>query len=439
MSTAEATTEPGGTPSAPPKTHYQSQSMFWVGVLIVVGIFATTLPQPAAMGNLPLKFILIKQLNCTPTVASGFFTICGFFWYLKPLAGILTDAVPLFGTRRRNYLLLSALLAGVCWVGMIFVPHTYTGLLAGAITVNLFMVMASTVVGAFLVELGQSLGATGRLTAVRQVTFYACSLITSPLGGRIATGSLLLLGTISAAGVVSVIPFAFLLMREKPVTQSPGESLANSKLQLSTIFKNRPFWFAIAFIALFYFAPGFNTLQNFRQLKELHLTTVQVGNLGFTNAAGSVIATLTYALIVRRLALKILLAFGVATTAISVFFYIFYNSYALGSAIDFQYGFFFGFCEVALIDLAARATPAGCEGIGYSCILSMRNLSGNLSDTFGAYLHDAFRFGWSTMVTLNGATTAIVLILLPFMPKMLMGSRDGSKPNTENTGEPQAA
>src|SRR5579862_2188309 len=116
MSSHEGPGLAGTTPGAP-KTQYQRQSMFWVGVLIVVGIFATTLPQPQALGNLPLKFILIKQLNCTPTKASAFMTLCGFFWYIKPIAGILTDAVPFLGTRRQGYLMISALLAAVCWVG----------------------------------------------------------------------------------------------------------------------------------------------------------------------------------------------------------------------------------------------------------------------------------------------------------------------------------
>jgi BT1 family len=84
----------------------------------------------------------------------------------EAVAGILTDAFPLFRIRRRHYLLISAGLASASWIGMIILPHRYGALLWGAMTVNLFMVMASTVTGAFLVEAGQSLGATGRLTAL---------------------------------------------------------------------------------------------------------------------------------------------------------------------------------------------------------------------------------------------------------------------------------
>src|SRR5205085_941008 len=101
-------------------------------------------------------------------------------WYLKPFAGILTDAFPIFGTRRRHYMLISCVLAAISWIGMwvLWVTfHSYQALLLGAIIVNLFMVMASTVTGAFLVEAGQSFGATGRLTSIRMFVQNGCSLL----------------------------------------------------------------------------------------------------------------------------------------------------------------------------------------------------------------------------------------------------------------------
>jgi hypothetical protein len=68
-------------------------------------------------------------------------------------------------------------------LGTNFLPHTYGSLLLGAMVVNLFMVMASTVTGAFLVEAGQRMGATGRLSALRMFVYNFCTLIQGPLGG----------------------------------------------------------------------------------------------------------------------------------------------------------------------------------------------------------------------------------------------------------------
>ena len=101
----------------------------------------------------------------------------------------LTDAFPIFGTRRRHYLLFSSVLSALSWVGMGFLPHKYGALLCGAMAVNLFMVMVSTVTGGFLVEAGQRMGATGRLTALRMFVSNSnfCTLIQGPLGGLLAT------------------------------------------------------------------------------------------------------------------------------------------------------------------------------------------------------------------------------------------------------------
>jgi hypothetical protein len=91
--------------------------------------------------------------------------------------------------------------------------------------------------------------------------------------------------------------------------------------------------------------------------------------------------------------------------------------------VESQNGFFFGFAEVTLMDLAARSTPKGCEGLGYSLILSIRNVAVFGADIIGSYLAD-HKWPFAHLVFLNAGTTAIVLVLLPFLPAALMRSRD---------------
>jgi hypothetical protein len=85
--------------------------------------------------------------------------------------------------------------------------------------------------------------------------------------------------------------------------------------------------------------------------------------------------------------------------------------------------FFFGLAEVALVDLAARATPKGCEGLGYSLILAFRNVALFGADIVGSYLVE-HKWSFSQLVFLNAGTTAIVLVLVPLMPAVLMRSKD---------------
>ena len=264
------------------RTKVEDRNLLHLGLVIVFGIFATTLPQPQALGKLPLQFLLKNEVHVTREQMAAFFFWCGLAWYLKPLAGILTDAFPLFRTRRRHYLLISSVLASASWIGMTFVAHRYGALLWGAMIVNLFMVMASTVIGAFLVEAGQSLGATGRLTALRIFVSNFCALIQGPLGGLLATGGFMWAAGANAAFVFSIFPIAYIFLRERPAAKGWGnEVFQNAGQQLITIVRSRNLWMALLFIALFYFSPGFSTPLFYKQTDELRLRRL------FRNSGGS--------------------------------------------------------------------------------------------------------------------------------------------------------
>ena len=168
-----------------PKTLYKPENFLLLALVLVVAIFAVSLPLPSvgALGQIPIQNILKNKLHLTTTQTSSFFLYSGLFWYLKPIAGILTDAFPLFGTRRRHYLLFSSALATVSWIVLGLVPPTFVSMMLAAIVLNLFIVMMSTVAGAFVVEIGQSRGEVGKLTAIRAITMNVCK---SSFKGRLA-------------------------------------------------------------------------------------------------------------------------------------------------------------------------------------------------------------------------------------------------------------
>jgi MFS family permease len=164
-----------------------------------------------------------------------------------------------------------------------------------------------------------------------------------------------------------------------------------------------------------------------------------IGWLGADANVAGLAAAFCYFYFARRAPLRISLLVAVVTSALSSFLYVFYNTPHAAFVIDFQGGFFGRFAEAVFLDLAARATPAGCEGLGYSFMMSVLNLSVTGSDWLGSHIADQYHIKWNSMVYLNGGTTLIVLLLLPFMPRAMMASRDNQTPNTEDSGEPEAA
>lgn len=124
---------------------------------------------------------------------------------------------------------------------------------------------------------------------------------------------------------------------------------------------------------------------------------------------------------------------GIATAAVGTLFYLFYSTWTQAVLIESEYGFFFALAEVALLDLAARATPPGCEGLGYSLIISTRNVAYFGADILGSYLAD-HNWPFANLVYLNAGTTAIVLLLLPLLPAALMRSKDEAGNTTVSDG-----
>ena len=162
------------------------KSLIYAALVIIAGVLATTLAQPQVLARLPLQNLLKNEFHLDRTANAAFFFWAGLAWYLKPFAGILTDAFPLFGSRRKSYIVISASLAALSWLALTVTPHEFRDLLLVGILINAFMVIASTAVGGYMVETAQATSGSGRLTAIRQFVQQASLVINGPAAGYLA-------------------------------------------------------------------------------------------------------------------------------------------------------------------------------------------------------------------------------------------------------------
>ena len=56
------------------------------------------------------------MLKLDPTELSLFNSVINFVWILKPIFGFICDSYPLFGSRRRSYLILFSLVGALAWI-----------------------------------------------------------------------------------------------------------------------------------------------------------------------------------------------------------------------------------------------------------------------------------------------------------------------------------
>ncbi len=94
-------------------------------------------------------------LGLTPEKAGAFLTDTALGWYIKALFGLLTDNLPLFGYRRKSWLIISSLLCGLAWFWVAMNGTTVQTLLVGLVIVNVLIAFSDVVCDGLMVETAQ--------------------------------------------------------------------------------------------------------------------------------------------------------------------------------------------------------------------------------------------------------------------------------------------
>lgn len=312
----------------------------------------------------------------------------------------------------------------MCWIALAFTPHAYSALLGVCIGINTFMVVASTVVGGYMVETAQATSGSGKLTAIRQFVQQVCTIIYGPGGGVLA--AIAFGWTALACGSVMflLVPATVWFLHEQRKRVEARELLHTAGQQLVKIGTARTMWAAAGLMALFYVAPGFSTAIFYTQQNELHLSTETQGYLQFLGGVTGILSAVGYAWLCRRVNLRTLLVWSLVTATLANLGYLWYSSFLRAQVIDGFNGFGYTLAELVLMDLAVRATPAGSEGLGFSLMMSVRNFALFGTDWFGSKLLDDYGFRFSTLVLANSLTTFLTVPLVFWLPKRLVSKTD---------------
>lgn len=394
-------------------------------VLVGWGIFVSTLAQTVTIGSLPLKVMLKDKLGVTPTQMALFFQLANLAWYFKPVAGLLSDSFPLFGTRRRQYLILGCIASAIGWIVLALVPRTYACLLWAAIAVNVALVVVSSATGGLLVEEGQKLGATGRLSSARSMVMYIAVFLVGPTGGWLATRAFGLTAGIAAVMLLSYIPPVWFLLKEPRAAKANKNALVVAWVQIKLAVSSRGLWMAAGLLFLVHLSPGFQTPLYYHMSNNLHYSPAFIGVTDAVTGVAGIVASFIYLWICRRMSLRLAYSLTIVAAAVGALPFLFLASKTSAILICFVYGLGMILADVASLDLAARATPKGVEAMGYALMISFWNIGIAVSDVSGSFLYDRWHMPFSALVWINAGTTALVLFAVPFLPRRLMNGREG--------------
>lgn len=417
---------PAGGTSCGPADQPGSDRLRSAMLLVGTGYLLLTLcDYREGIAGLALRYLLKDELQLTATQLAGFFLITKLAWYCKPFAGLLADKVRFLGSRRKGYLVVFSVIGGGLWLALAFFHHTYLSMLWLVLAINFALMMVHTTLGGLLVEVSQSLGATGRISAVRSGTESFGWLLAGLVGGWIAV-HLLHHGFLINAALMIVLAVIFAKMLREDKEPGAGPETPRWTLGLfKELFQHRTLWAATGFWVLVKFSPGFGTPLFFYKSETLGLTPQLIGYLGFVSAGAGMLGSLFYMRICRRLALNRLLWLGISLHTASSLAFFGYRSIGAAIAIEALYGLCTALAFMPIFDLLARATPKHIAAFGYALIFSLGSLSVSGSDVLGSWIYERLGRSFTGMILLDTGTTALVLLAIPFLPRLLVAHRDG--------------
>jgi MFS family permease len=426
-------------PTSP--TGGQTDPRAWpIATVMATAIFASTFVQMQSLGYTVFNHLLIKTMALDSSTAATFMSLSMLPWTFKVFAGLLIDGVPLLGSSRRNYLLMSALVASAFWLAIGLVPHNYNLLLALVIGMNTAIVFGSATAGGLLVEAGQRFGASGRLSSLRVFAQTSGNGVGLWVGGLLAASALAWTSAAAIVPLIAMFTVTWFLQRDSvaPARIQPTETTklpaANVLVSIGRPLKNvlRREMLLPALLMFFIQAvPTFRSTSFYKyQTETLHYNDAAFGLLQSIGCYVSLLSTAIYAWWCRRVSLRTSLYGAILLTSLSALPYLFYAPYPQfmprAVAIESVGTFLVYAAYLPLFDLAVRCTPKGSEALGYSVLISLWNVGLMIGIKTGPMFYEGvLHQNMSSLIWLNAGVTLAGAVIVFFLPQDLVERREG--------------
>jgi MFS family permease len=367
----------------------------------------------------PLNYYLKEVYQWTPVQVAAFLAVLNLPWFLKPLYGVVSDFVPLFGYKRKTYLIASNLLAVVGY--LLILQVSAPAALAFLLLLTAYgMAIVSTVSGALLVEHGQQNDRCAAFVNQQWLWFNIATIFAAIMGGLLIEWLSPLSAVHAAAAIAGLVALlvtaaSFILVDEEKSAISRS-AFRDSFDGLASAFKSRRLWVIAGFLAFYYFSPGIDTPLYFHMTDSLQFSQSFIGVLSSIRALGWIAAALVYGMYFQHLSLKPLLDLSIWAGVIGTLTFVFISGTATAIVANLAYGAASMMTLVASLALAAVYCPKRSEAFTFAALMAITNLSGSVADTIGSWIYEQlFDYTLYPLILAAAAFTALNFFLIPLL------------------------
>ncbi len=376
----------------------------------------------------PLSYFLKTVEGWMPLQVTAYSSVFILPWIIKPLWGVISDFIPLFGYRRKAYLVLANGGAALAYAAILWITRPQQ-LLAVLLISAFGMAISSTLAGAVLVENGHKYSASDAFVNQQWLWFSIAQLGVGLLGGALVQHFSPEAALHGAAAIIALFPiaavFASLFLVREPRSSMNFAELKRTSAGLIAAFKHKDLWIIAIFLFLYYFSPGFGTPLYFYMTDNLKFSQLYIGFLGTIGSAGWIVGALFYRRFMKGLSSRALLNLSILLGVLTTLIFLWLKGEASAALINFSAGVAGVIAFVATLSLAADFCPERAEGFAFAALMSIVNLSSTLSSNLGSYLYEhAFRSRLGPLILVSAATTALIFVFVPML--RLGGKKAGS-------------
>ncbi|RMX66691.1 hypothetical protein DD238_004469 [Peronospora effusa] len=351
---------------------------------------------------LAINYFLKEKLELQPAESQSLMTVMMVPWGIKPLYGIISDNLPLFGYHRKSYMMLCSVIGTFSTLAMA-VPNLITTPLGAVLMLmvnSLSTAVIDVVIDARVVEMSRldpKYGAND-LQSVSWISMSLGGVLGSFLSGP-ATHNLGVRGVFffAAIGPLTILFFS-IFMHEVKTTVSKRHWKNSAKRQLRQL-KSAICTPVIWMCALWVFlsgaiSPGYSQIMFYFSTDVLKFTPEFLGTVSAFGFIFLMVGTMLYNACFKDMSFRrVFLVAQISIAVISLLDIVLVTRFNLTVGIPDK-AFVLGDAVIAdvvsrlktmpVMVLCAKLCPKGIEGTLFALLMSIANFSGCVSEFWGA-------------------------------------------------------
>ncbi len=399
------------------------------------------------ISRLALTFYYKDILHLEPADLSMISSISIFPWVIKPLYGFISDTYPLFGYKRKSYLILSGILGTLSWI---FLYILVQGIELGnyqidstTISASILLVMMSSLgvafsdvlVDAIVVNKSRNQNEAGSLQSLCWTSTAIGSIISSIFSGSLVQNY----GPKFVFSITAIIPLIItavsrLIEEEKILVNSTNH--LSIKRQINDVWNalsQKSIIMPIIFLVMWQATPSCGSALFYFETNVLGFQPDFLGKLGLVSSISSLLGVILYNQKLKTIPLDVIFKWSCISGTIlgmTPLLLVTHTNRVLGLpdtwfAIgdDIILTILGQIAFMPILVLAAKICPPGVEGMLFATIMSINNLSGGIGSFLGGLLtkymgvtNNDFT-NLPLLMIITNLTGLLPLMFLHFIPK----------------------